>query len=204
MEFQNESHEPDEWNFVTGCIGFFVIVHVHIISLFWVLGGMCVLVYILKFCLKWKNVISVFFFTFLVIFPSPIEVWVFIELWYSSKCWSVAASFGCGQAILKECTCSFSQSLQDEAESSEGSWEKLQEVIGKLKDHCPSVAEIIEEKCQDTHARYALRYSLNNSRYLYLNNIWWMKWHRLCKVILVIRDNWFYAILVSSASKHLV
>ncbi|XP_077909922.1 nesprin-2 isoform X1 [Halichoerus grypus] len=47
------------------------------------------------------------------------------------------------------------QSLQDEAENSEGSWEKLQEVIGKLKDRCPSVAEIIEEKCQDTHARWA-------------------------------------------------
>ncbi|XP_037688490.1 nesprin-2 isoform X2 [Choloepus didactylus] len=46
------------------------------------------------------------------------------------------------------------QSLQDEAESSEGSWKKLQEVIGKLKDHCPSVAEIIKEKCQDTHARW--------------------------------------------------
>jgi len=47
------------------------------------------------------------------------------------------------------------QSLQDEAENSEGNWEKLQEVIGKLKDRCPSVAEIIEEKCQDTHARWA-------------------------------------------------
>ncbi|KAK2504700.1 hypothetical protein MC885_007649 [Smutsia gigantea] len=46
------------------------------------------------------------------------------------------------------------QSLQDEAESSEGSWEKLQEVIRKLKDYCPSVAEIIEEKCQDTHTRW--------------------------------------------------
>ncbi|XP_062946685.1 nesprin-2 isoform X2 [Cynocephalus volans] len=46
------------------------------------------------------------------------------------------------------------QSLQDEAESSEGSWEKLQEVIGKLKGFCPSVAEIIEEKCQDTHTRW--------------------------------------------------
>ncbi|XP_044915977.1 nesprin-2 isoform X3 [Felis catus] len=46
------------------------------------------------------------------------------------------------------------QSLQDEAESSETSWEKLQEVIRKLKDHCPSVAEIIEEKCQNTHARW--------------------------------------------------
>uniref|UniRef100_A0A8C9AHQ9 Spectrin repeat containing nuclear envelope protein 2 n=1 Tax=Prolemur simus TaxID=1328070 RepID=A0A8C9AHQ9_PROSS len=46
------------------------------------------------------------------------------------------------------------QSLQDEAESSEGSWEKLQEVIGKLKGLCPSVAEIIEEKCQDTHTRW--------------------------------------------------
>uniref|UniRef100_A0A2K5EX71 Spectrin repeat containing nuclear envelope protein 2 n=1 Tax=Aotus nancymaae TaxID=37293 RepID=A0A2K5EX71_AOTNA len=46
------------------------------------------------------------------------------------------------------------QSLQDEAESSEGSWEKLQEVIGKLKGLCPSVAEIIEEKCQDTHKRW--------------------------------------------------
>ncbi|XP_004370998.1 nesprin-2 [Trichechus manatus latirostris] len=46
------------------------------------------------------------------------------------------------------------QALQDEAESSEGSWEKLQEVIGKLKNYCPSVAEIIEEKCQDTHTRW--------------------------------------------------
>ncbi|KAM5245078.1 nesprin-2 isoform 4-T7 [Hipposideros larvatus] len=47
------------------------------------------------------------------------------------------------------------QALQDEAESSEGSWQKLQEVIGKFKDHCPSVAEIVEEKCQDTHTRWA-------------------------------------------------
>ncbi|XP_006142459.1 nesprin-2 isoform X5 [Tupaia chinensis] len=47
------------------------------------------------------------------------------------------------------------QSLQDEAESSEGSWGKLQEVIGKLKSFCPSVAEIIQEKCQDTHTRWA-------------------------------------------------
>ncbi|XP_045666543.1 nesprin-2 isoform X3 [Ursus americanus] len=46
------------------------------------------------------------------------------------------------------------QSLQDEAENSEESWEKLQEVIGKLKDRCPSVAEIIKEKCQETHARW--------------------------------------------------
>uniref|UniRef100_A0A2K5XMG3 Spectrin repeat containing nuclear envelope protein 2 n=1 Tax=Mandrillus leucophaeus TaxID=9568 RepID=A0A2K5XMG3_MANLE len=46
------------------------------------------------------------------------------------------------------------QSLQDEAESSEGNWEKLQEVIGKLKGLCPSVAEIIEEKCQNTHKRW--------------------------------------------------
>ncbi|XP_042637078.1 nesprin-2 [Orycteropus afer afer] len=46
------------------------------------------------------------------------------------------------------------QALQDEAESSEGSWEKLREVIGKLKNYCPSVAEIIDKKCQDTHARW--------------------------------------------------
>uniref|UniRef100_A0A8C3X5K7 Nesprin-2 n=1 Tax=Catagonus wagneri TaxID=51154 RepID=A0A8C3X5K7_9CETA len=46
------------------------------------------------------------------------------------------------------------QSLQDEAESSDGSWKKLQEVIRKLKDHCPSVAEIIQEKCQNTHTRW--------------------------------------------------
>uniref|UniRef100_A0A480L0G3 Nesprin-2 n=2 Tax=Sus scrofa TaxID=9823 RepID=A0A480L0G3_PIG len=46
------------------------------------------------------------------------------------------------------------QSLQDEAESSDGTWKKLQEVIGKLKDHCPSVAEIIQEKCQNTHTRW--------------------------------------------------
>ncbi|XP_054988523.1 nesprin-2 isoform X1 [Sorex araneus] len=46
------------------------------------------------------------------------------------------------------------QSLQDEAESSEGSWEKLQEVTRKLKDYCPSIAEIIKEKCQDTYTRW--------------------------------------------------
>ncbi|KAM7157907.1 nesprin-2 [Molossus nigricans] len=46
------------------------------------------------------------------------------------------------------------QSLQDEAESREGCWQKLQEVIGKLKGYCPSVAEIIEEKCQQTHTRW--------------------------------------------------
>nr|XP_021491241.1 nesprin-2-like [Meriones unguiculatus] len=46
------------------------------------------------------------------------------------------------------------QALQDEAESREGSWEKLQEVIGRLKDSCPYVAGIIEEKCQDAHSRW--------------------------------------------------
>ncbi|XP_017658049.1 nesprin-2 isoform X3 [Nannospalax galili] len=46
------------------------------------------------------------------------------------------------------------QALQDEAESSEGSWEKLREVIGRLKDSCPSIAEIIEEKCQSAHSRW--------------------------------------------------
>ncbi|XP_035866765.1 nesprin-2 isoform X3 [Phyllostomus discolor] len=46
------------------------------------------------------------------------------------------------------------QALQDEAESSERSWQKLQEVIGKLKDYCPSVAEIMEEKCQHSHMRW--------------------------------------------------
>ncbi|ELK04480.1 Nesprin-2 [Pteropus alecto] len=53
------------------------------------------------------------------------------------------------QNMLLDC-----QSLQDEAESSEGSWQKLQEVIGRLKVYCPSVAEIIEEKCQDIHIRW--------------------------------------------------
>ncbi|XP_036165466.1 nesprin-2 isoform X3 [Myotis myotis] len=46
------------------------------------------------------------------------------------------------------------QSLQDEAESSEGRWQKLQEVIGKLKGSCPSIAEIIEEKRHHTHTRW--------------------------------------------------
>ncbi|XP_058511514.1 nesprin-2 isoform X4 [Ochotona princeps] len=46
------------------------------------------------------------------------------------------------------------QALQDEAESSEGSWEKLQEMVGKLKVVCPSMAEIMEEKYQATHARW--------------------------------------------------
>jgi hypothetical protein len=47
------------------------------------------------------------------------------------------------------------QALQDEAENGERSWEKLQEVIGRLKASCPSMAGIIEEKCQDAHSRYA-------------------------------------------------
>ncbi|XP_006756776.1 PREDICTED: nesprin-2 [Myotis davidii] len=46
------------------------------------------------------------------------------------------------------------QFLQDEAESSEGRWQKLQEVIGKLQGSCPSVAEIIEEKRHRTHTRW--------------------------------------------------
>ncbi|XP_076778100.1 nesprin-2 isoform X4 [Arvicanthis niloticus] len=46
------------------------------------------------------------------------------------------------------------EALQDEAENGEQSWEKLQEVIGRLKDSCPSIAGIIEEKCQDAHSRW--------------------------------------------------
>nr|XP_045011461.1 nesprin-2 isoform X3 [Jaculus jaculus] len=46
------------------------------------------------------------------------------------------------------------QSLQDEAESHEGCWEKLREVISRLKDSCPSIAAIIEQKCQDAHSRW--------------------------------------------------
>ncbi|XP_069888116.1 nesprin-2 isoform X2 [Dipodomys merriami] len=47
------------------------------------------------------------------------------------------------------------QSLLDEAESSEGNWEKLEEVVSKLKESCPSIAEIMEEKCQDARARWS-------------------------------------------------
>ncbi|XP_023558729.1 nesprin-2 isoform X2 [Octodon degus] len=46
------------------------------------------------------------------------------------------------------------QSLQDEAESSEGSWEELQEMIGRLREPCPAVAQIMEEKRQHAHARW--------------------------------------------------
>uniref|UniRef100_E9QP46 Nesprin-2 n=1 Tax=Mus musculus TaxID=10090 RepID=E9QP46_MOUSE len=46
------------------------------------------------------------------------------------------------------------EALQDEAENGERSWEKLQEVIGRLKASCPSMAGIIEEKCQDAHSRW--------------------------------------------------
>ncbi|XP_059135375.1 nesprin-2 isoform X3 [Peromyscus eremicus] len=46
------------------------------------------------------------------------------------------------------------QALQDEAERREGSWGKLQEAIGRLKDSCPSIAGIMEEKCQDAHSRW--------------------------------------------------
>lgn len=46
------------------------------------------------------------------------------------------------------------EALQDEAENGERSWEKLQEVIGRLKDSSPSIAGIIEEKYQDAHSRW--------------------------------------------------
>ncbi|XP_051682366.2 nesprin-2 isoform X7 [Oryctolagus cuniculus] len=46
------------------------------------------------------------------------------------------------------------QALQDEAESSEGSWEKLQEVTRKLQGFCPAVAELIREKCQAMLSRW--------------------------------------------------
>ncbi|GAB1297538.1 Nesprin-2 [Apodemus speciosus] len=46
------------------------------------------------------------------------------------------------------------EALQDEAENGEQSWEKLQEVIGRLKDSCPSIAGIVEEKCQGAHLRW--------------------------------------------------
>ncbi|XP_074092082.1 nesprin-2 isoform X2 [Macrotis lagotis] len=48
------------------------------------------------------------------------------------------------------------QLLQDEAESSEGNWSKLQNAISKLKDYCPSVTEIIEQKYQEAHTRWTL------------------------------------------------
>lgn len=53
------------------------------------------------------------------------------------------------------------QALQDEAESREGSWEKLQEVVSRLNDSCPYIAGIIKEKCQDAHTRYAQITSLS-------------------------------------------
>ncbi|XP_031211612.1 nesprin-2 isoform X2 [Mastomys coucha] len=53
-----------------------------------------------------------------------------------------------------ECQVQNLEALQDEAESGERSWEKLQEVICRLKDSCPSIAGIIEEKCQDAHSRW--------------------------------------------------
>ncbi|XP_036590172.1 nesprin-2 isoform X1 [Trichosurus vulpecula] len=46
------------------------------------------------------------------------------------------------------------QLLQDEAESSEGNWNKLQDAIRKLKDCCPSVTEIMELKCHEAHTRW--------------------------------------------------
>uniref|UniRef100_A0A4X2LQP5 Nesprin-2 n=1 Tax=Vombatus ursinus TaxID=29139 RepID=A0A4X2LQP5_VOMUR len=46
------------------------------------------------------------------------------------------------------------QLLQDEAESSEGNWSKLQDAIRQLKEYCPSVTEIIEQKCQEAHTRW--------------------------------------------------
>ncbi|XP_038193388.1 nesprin-2 isoform X4 [Arvicola amphibius] len=54
-----------------------------------------------------------------------------------------------------DCQVQSLQALQDEAESREGSWEKLQEVIGRLEDSCPSIAGIMKEKCQDAHSRWA-------------------------------------------------
>ncbi|XP_074146434.1 nesprin-2 isoform X1 [Sminthopsis crassicaudata] len=46
------------------------------------------------------------------------------------------------------------QLLQDEVENSEGNWSKLQDAISKLKDCCPSVTEIIEQKYQEAYTRW--------------------------------------------------
>ncbi|XP_064368021.1 nesprin-2 isoform X2 [Dromaius novaehollandiae] len=48
------------------------------------------------------------------------------------------------------------QSLQDESENSEESWAKLQAAASSLKKNCsPSFAEIIEQKCNEAHARWS-------------------------------------------------
>ncbi|XP_037249263.1 nesprin-2 isoform X1 [Falco rusticolus] len=47
------------------------------------------------------------------------------------------------------------QSLQDESESSEESWAKLQAAASNLKKNCsPSFAEIMEQKCMEAHTRW--------------------------------------------------
>ncbi|KAM7323358.1 hypothetical protein ACRRTK_017464 [Alexandromys fortis] len=53
-----------------------------------------------------------------------------------------------------DCQVQSLQALQDEAESREGNWEKLREVIGRLEDSCPPIAGIMKEKCQDAHSRW--------------------------------------------------
>uniref|UniRef100_A0A8C3QAL4 Uncharacterized protein n=1 Tax=Geospiza parvula TaxID=87175 RepID=A0A8C3QAL4_GEOPR len=47
------------------------------------------------------------------------------------------------------------QALQDESESSEESWAKLQAAASNLKKSCsPSFAEIIDQKCMEAHTRW--------------------------------------------------
>ncbi|XP_050009678.1 nesprin-2 isoform X8 [Alexandromys fortis] len=53
-----------------------------------------------------------------------------------------------------DCQVQSLQALQDEAESREGNWEKLREVIGRLENSCPPIAGIMKEKCQDAHSRW--------------------------------------------------
>lgn len=67
----------------------------------WVWGVFFFLSMLFQVLAPWKNAFSVFFFTFLVIYPCPIKVWVLTLLWYSGKCWPAAAFFGQGQAVLQ-------------------------------------------------------------------------------------------------------
>uniref|UniRef100_A0A6I8NCE0 Nesprin-2 n=1 Tax=Ornithorhynchus anatinus TaxID=9258 RepID=A0A6I8NCE0_ORNAN len=48
------------------------------------------------------------------------------------------------------------QVLQEEAERSEGSWDRLQEAVVQLKDCCPSFSKIVEQKFQGARSRWTL------------------------------------------------
>lgn len=130
---------------------------------------------------KGRNALSFAFFPFLVVCHYPVRATCLCHYCAAARTRKLLPT----RAMARTSTVDLflcPQALQDEGESKEGSWEKLHEVVGRLKDSCPSIAAIMEEKCQDVHSRYAQkgRPAVSNLRpskgYSLLQDDWFHLW----------------------------